>query len=571
MKDSSHPIEGLAEHLAAVLDEIQRLLSSAAGGAAPRQAVNWQAKLTHLNRQVEGLARGIAQTDQQLRSMQALAEIGSVVNSSLDLETVLSEVMDSITRLSGAERAFLMLRDLNGEMRTVVARNWDRSSVHPEDYQISSSIVAGVLEDAEAVLTTNAVADPRFAGRESVLVHSLRSVLCVPLMVKGTLTGVIYADNKVRESVFGERERSLLTAFADQAAVALENARLFDSVRTTLEEVVALKTLMEDVFASVASGVITSNQDGIIQLSNHEAATILNMPADALVGSQMQSLIQSLSPQLWERIVAALNHDRKDPGVEVAAAIPGKGDRDLVFNISPLKSADGETRGVALVIDDLTEKRRLQLLHSMFERMVSPQVIAHLDPQRLQLGGQRAEITTLFADIRNFTVFSETTDPEDLVRVLNRYLALAADAILNQGGTIDKFLGDAVLAWFNAPVPQPDHTLRAVRAAIDLRQAVQTLQLSLQPRSRLSFGVGLHVGEALLGLVGTQRRLDYTAIGSSVNTARRLQEHAAPGQILISRQVYERLAGQVEVKPLPGMLIDGKQQALEIFEVLSLY
>ncbi len=188
----------------------------------------------------------------------------------------------------------------------------------------------------------------------------------------------------------------------------------------------------------------------------------------------------------------------------------------------------------------------------------------------LQLGGQRADITTLFADIRGFTTFSETTDPETLVGVLNRFLAAAAEAILKEEGTIDKFLGDAVMAWFNAPIPQEDHTLRAVRSALDLMDAVAGLHKELPAEFRLSFGVGIHFGEALLGLVGTQQRLEYTAIGDSVNIAKRLQENAQENQILISQEVAELIQDCVELKQVPPIDVEGKEHPIEVLEVLGL-
>ena len=124
------------------------------------------------------------------------------------------------------------------------------------------------------------------------------------------------------------------------------------------------------------------------------------------------------------------------------------------------------------MLDDLTERKKLEAQRRLLERMVSPAVIDQIDPDSLQIGGQQRDITILFADIRGFTSYSETQTPEELVAVLNRYLAAGAEAVLAQEGTVDKFLGDAVMAWFNAPLPQPDHTLRAVRAALDLKAAI---------------------------------------------------------------------------------------------------
>jgi len=188
----------------------------------------------------------------------------------------------------------------------------------------------------------------------------------------------------------------------------------------------------------------------------------------------------------------------------------------------------------------------------------------------LQLGGKRNQLTTLFADVRGFTSFSEKHDPELLVRVLNRYLSEAANAILEEAGTIDKFMGDAVMAWFNAPIPQPDHALRAIRTALKICDSVGKLHQELPSEYHLNFGVGIHYGDAVLGLVGTQNRLEFTAIGDSVDTAKRIQENASGGQILISESVYHLIENQVIVRPVEPVQAKGKSQPVVVFEVLRL-
>ncbi len=527
--------------------------------------------LRNLGEKLEALDGQFQEHDQDRRNLEALAGIGQVVNSSLDLNTVLNEVMDTLIQLTGAERAFLMLReDRSGKMETRVARNWERVSLDTGELQISDTIIDQVLQVGDAILTTNALTDPRFGAQESIVAYNLRSILCVPLKVKGKLIGVIYADNRVREGLFTEKARNLVSGFANQAAVALENARLFDSVRRTLDEVTELKNLMEDVFASIASGVITADIGDMITLCNQAAGSILATSKESLLGTSLRDLLKQLSPDLLEKLSDVELMDQRYIGLEIHPKIEARGEVDLTLNISPLKMADKTTRGVAIVVDDLTEKHNLEAQRRLFERMVSPAVIEQLDPDSLQLGGHRAQITCFFADIRGFTSFSETTDPETLVGVLNRYLAAAADAILQEEGTIDKFIGDAVVAWFNAPIPQRDHALRAARAALELKTAIQDLHTKLPAQFRLSFGVGIHSGEALLGLVGTQQRLEYTAIGDSVNTAKRLQENALPGQILISRVAAEPIKIALQLKEMPPVMAEGKEQPIEVYELLGL-
>ena len=180
------------------------------------------------------------------------------------------------------------------------------------------------------------------------------------------------------------------------------------------------------------------------------------------------------------------------------------------------------------------------------------------------------DITILFADIRGFTAYSEKHTPEDLVAVLNRYLAAAADAVLANEGTVDKFLGDAVMAWYNAPLPQPDHTLRAVKTALGIRAAIAQLHAELPVEAHLDFGVGIHYGEAILGWIGTEKRLEFTSLGDSVNTTKRIQENAAKNQILISAQAYERVSDAVDAKPFAPLSVKGKTRALDVYEVMGL-
>ena len=156
-----------------------------------------------------------------------------------------------------------------------IARNWEQESINASEFAISRTVINRVVNEGQPVLTTNAQEDPRFGGQESIIAYNLRSILCVPLKVKDDVIGVIYADNRIRAGIFTEAERNLLTAFANQAAVAIENARLFESVRRTLAEVTELKNLMDNVFASIASGVITADIEDQITLCNRAAGEIL--------------------------------------------------------------------------------------------------------------------------------------------------------------------------------------------------------------------------------------------------------------------------------------------------------
>lgn len=523
-----------------------------------------------LEKELSRFGHQVKSLEEERSKMLALTNISQVINSSLELDEVLRIVMDTIIRLTNAERCYLMLRDEQGVMTTRIARNWEQESVNPSEYAISQTVIRRVIEKGQPVLSTNAQEDPRFRGQDSIVAYNVRSILCVPLIGKSILTGVIYADNRVQSGIFSIRERDLLIAFANQAAIAIENARLFTSLRNSLANVIKLKNLMDNVFSSIASGVITVDMKDKITFCNPVAEVILGHPAVELVGQQLDEVVPSLAKDLLPHIAKVRQSDQPIVDLEVTHTLPDRGRLEWRLNLSPLKDADQTTQGIAIVLDDLTERRHLEAQRRLLERMVSPSVLAQLEPDSQQLSGKRVDITTIFADIRDFTGFSEKLSPEDLVAILNRYLAAAAEAILEQGGTIDKFLGDAIMAWFNAPIPQPDHTLHAVRAALVIQEATHRLHAELPAEAHLSFGVGIHYGEAVLGLIGTEKRIEYTAIGDSVNTAKRIQENAAPNQILISKDAYEQVKQQVKARPDTPLMVKGKRDPIEVYEILGL-
>ncbi len=524
---------------------------------------NLEVTLAQIGEKIEAFQR-------EHNNMLAIANVGQVINSSLELDEVLRIVMDNIVRLSKAERGFLMLRDEKGEMVIRMGRNWEQESINSSELTVSKSVVGRVISTGEPIITTNAQEDQRFVGQESIVAFNLRSILCVPLKVKNELIGVIYADNRIRTGIFTETEKNLLVAFANQAAVAIENARLFSSLKHTLEEVTALKNLMDNVFASIASGVITADVGNQVTLANRAAENILGHSNLEIVGHLLDEVLASVSKEIQPHLTEVRETDKAIVDLEISHNSPSRGNVDWRLNLSPLKDAGQKTQGVAIVLDDLTERKKLEAQRRLFERMVSPAVIEQLDPNSLQLGGKRADITVLFADIRGFTTYSESMEAEKLVSILNLYLAAMAEAVLENEGTIDKFMGDAIMAWFNAPIPQPDHTLRAVKTALAIRNSVEKLYKELPADSHLAFGVGIHYGEAVLGLIGTEKRLEYTAISDSVNTAKRIQENSAKNQILISKDAYDRVHNEVEAKPHAEIIVKGKAHSLEVFEVSGL-
>jgi class 3 adenylate cyclase len=219
------------------------------------------------------------------------------------------------------------------------------------------------------------------------------------------------------------------------------------------------------------------------------------------------------------------------------------------------------------------KEREKQQIRGLFERYVAPSVVEKLmvRPDAVALGGIRQRVTVLFADIRGFSSFSSRVTPEVLVRILNHHMALAAEAIMAERGTLDKFLGDAVMAYFNAPLPQPDHALRAVRAAWRICQAVAESHDQLPSAHQLQFGVGVSAGEVLVGNIGAPQLMSFTVIGDAVNVSRRLQERARGGQILVCQQVYRQVRGYVEARSVGELKLKGCPQPMPAFEVVAVH
>lgn len=558
-----HQLSALTAQTIELRDQLQKVKSR-------DLPANASQTLTTLADSLSQLTARLEEMEAENKKLTALAEIGSVVNSSLELDEVLQIVMDNIVRLTGAERGFLMLRDAHGEMVTQVARHWSQGSIKSGEADTSRTIVQRVIETGEAIVTTNAQDDQRFSSTASVVALNLRSILCVPLKVKNDLIGVIYTDNRIRTGIFSEGERDLLAGFANQAAVAIENARLFTSLRHTLEEVTALKDLMDNVFYSITSGVITADMDDQIMLVNRAAEAILGHSSESMLGHPLVDVLAGVSDQLRPHVAAVRESDQALVDLEISYIDEKRGSLDWRFNVAPLKRAGQAAQGIAIVVDDLTERKKLEAQRRLLQRMVSPAVLEQIDPATLQAGGKKQDVTVLFTDVRGFTAYSEKHTPEELVVVLNRYLAACAEAVLDHEGTVDKFLGDAIMAFFNAPLPQPDHTLRAVRTALAMRDAVARLHQELPPEAHLAFGVGIHYGDAVLGWIGSEKRLDFTAIGDSVNTAKRIQENAGKNVILISKLAYERVKDEVEATETAPLAAKGKSQPIEVFEIKGL-
>jgi len=227
----------------------------------------------------------------------------------------------------------------------------------------------------------------------------------------------------------------------------------------------------------------------------------------------------------------------------------------------------------SLALGILVARQEKNHIHGLFGRFVAPEVVSELmsGGVEIKLGGIEKEVTVLFVDIRGFTAFSEANPPDKVVSMVNRYLALTSRSIQEQEGTLDKYIGDATMAVFNAPNDLPDHAFRAVKAAWMMKQGAVSLhdEIIRDYGVDLQFGIGINTGVAVVGNMGSDFRMDYTAIGDTVNTAARLESNAEKGQVILSDSTYQLVKEHVEVEDLGVLSVKNKKVGIQIYNLLG--
>ncbi len=228
------------------------------------------------------------------------------------------------------------------------------------------------------------------------------------------------------------------------------------------------------------------------------------------------------------------------------------------------------------VYNYVTERKQKALIKSMFSRYVSPTVVDELvaNPEKLRLGGERKEVTVFFSDIENFTRISEKLSPENLVTVLNEYLSMMTSIILLNNGTLDKYEGDAIVAFWGAPLPQKDHAVRACKTAIQMQHALNGMREAWRSEGKpmLAARIGINTGEAIVGNMGGANRFDYTVIGDSVNLGARLESANKQygTDIMISESTYKQVREKVFARELDMLIVAGKTEPIRVYEVLAM-
>jgi len=251
----------------------------------------------------------------------------------------------------------------------------------------------------------------------------------------------------------------------------------------------------------------------------------------------------------------------------IAILMFGKG---IILNVVYPVFSIAAVYGSTVIVNYGIEKRERKKVIETFGKYVSKEVVNEiLKAGKIDLKGQEREISVLFADIRGFTALSEKLSPHEVVAMLNAYLGEMTESVLKQKGTLDKYIGDCIMAVFNSPLKQSDHIMRAIKTALDMQKAVDKISRTKKVPT-VQCGIGINTGEAVVGNIGSEKRVDYTAIGDTVNLASRLCSVAKGGQVIISKNTYSKVRDKVEAKKIGEVKLKGKEKPVVIYEVKSI-
>ena len=486
------------------------------------------------------------------------------ITSSLDLSVLLRRVMSEATRMLKADRSTLFLNnEKTKELMSEVGEGLSTVQIRLPNHV---GIAGAVFTSAKTINIPHAYADLRFnPAFDKKTGYFTRSILCVPVINKnGKVIGVTQALNK-RGGPFGPEDEARLKAFTAQVSIALENAKLFDDVQN-------MKNYNQSVLESMSSGVITLNEDGRIQTCNASGYRILRSTEAAVISHLASEFFTGPNQWVNERITKGAGSNASDVIMDTEMTI-GEEKLNVNFTIQPLISLKGKRLGTMLMIEDISSEKRMK---STMSRYMDPGLADQLLAGGGDiLGGQSVEATVLFSDIRSFTTLTEELGAQGTVLLLNEYFTIMVNCITQEGGMLDKFIGDALMAEFGIPVKHEDDPDRAMRAAISMINELNALNRLRHSRGQkpIFMGIGLNTDTIVSGNIGSPKRMDYTVIGDGVNLASRLEsackEYSA--QILASEATVKKLKGSFRMREIDLVVVKGKTEPVSVWEILDFH
>jgi adenylate cyclase len=495
--------------------------------------------------------------------LRRLMDVSASITKEVRLEQLLRTIVEATSRFLNADRTSLFLHDpKSGDLRALVAEGVETRDIHLPS---GVGIAGHAFSAGEVSIVEDAYADPRFnRGVDEVTGYLTKTMLTMPIVTRdGRRLGVMQALNRKDKRGFGGADVTRMRAFAAQAAVAIDNATLFS-------EIIAAKNYNESILGSMSGGVITLNAEGRVEKLNAAAARILEVDAEPLIGLLPTDLLAEANAWVVEEL-EGVRLDGEPRTLLDVDVVTGAG-RTISANLSivPLIAEDAQV-GLLVLIEDISQEKRLEgaMRRFMTQRVVD-QVLQRQDDL---LFGSACTASVLFADIRNFTSMAESLRPRETVDMLNEVFTDLVEAVSANDGVLDKFIGDAVMAVYGAPLSSGRDPQNAVESAIAMMRMLAILNQRRAEREQfpLRLGIGISTGELIAGTIGSPKRMDYTVIGDSVNLASRLQgatKHYQVG-VIVCEATAQANAGAQLLRHLDTVGVRGRNRPEKIYQVLS--
>ena len=521
--------------------------------------------LTAMNRQ-STLALQSAQFIERMKRVRAqeleFMDIVSSVTSDIKIGSLLNKVMGEATRMLDAERSTLFLNDeKTGELWSELGQGLSAMQIRLPN---TEGIAGAVFTTGKTINIPYAYADLRFSPAfDKRTGYFTRSILCVPITNhSGKIIGSTQVLNK-RGGPFNSEDESRLKAFTAQISIALENANLFADVQN-------MKNYNESVLESMSSCVVTLDDAEKIVTCNRAGLRIFQMSAADIINKPAATFF--VGPNAWVLDKLKRVGETHTQELSMGAELEFGGEKLSVnTTVTPLVSVEQKQLGSMIMIEDISSEKRLKSSMARYmDQSIADQVIAG-GPD--MLSGKSVTATVLFSDIRGFTTLTEELGPHATVSMLNEYFEIMDQCLKKEGGFLDKFIGDAIMAAFGIPFAHDDDEDRAVRTSVAMIRNLAAWNVTRlkEGKKPINIGIGLNTDDVVAGNIGSEKRVDFTIIGDGVNLAARLEsackQYAA--SILISEFTHRKLRGTYRSREVDLVVVKGKTKPVSIFEVLD--
>ncbi|MCE5250904.1 GAF domain-containing protein [bacterium] len=507
-------------------------------------------------------AQFIEQLEKNRAKEMEFVDVVSDITSEIDLGSLLQKVMAQATKMLNAERSTLFLNDeKRNELFSRVGEGLGAQQIRLPNHL---GIAGNVFTSGKTINIPHAYADLRFnPSFDKKTGFFTRSILCTPVINKaGKIIGVTQVLNR-RGGPFTDEDESRLKAFTAQVSIALENAKLFDDIQN-------MKNYNEGILESMSNAVMTLSEDGKIITCNSAGYRIMGIRPEDILDNHYEKFFTESNTWLLEKISRVEETQTSDVTMDADLMI---GEEKLSVNVTilPLISIEQKKLGTMIMIEDISSEKRMK---STMSRYMDPGLADQLLGKGEDiLGGKSTVVTVLFSDIRSFTTLTEELGAQGTVSLLNEYFTIMVDCVLREGGMLDKFIGDALMAAFGMPIPHSDDEDRAVRGAISMIRDLNAWNIirAGDGHKPVNIGIGLNTDMVVSGNIGSPKRMDYTLIGDGVNLASRLESACKQyfARILISDNTYRKLRGTYRTREIDRVVVKGKTEPVSIHEVLD--